>query len=85
MSGGEEDARGHENQFPHYRYGGMWKNKHADGGKLSAKKPKKVKKKQKERRAEREKTRTEGKEEDASVTNNDDSQDEEGHSVEAAT
>ena len=84
VSGGEEDARGYENQFPHYRYGGMWKNKHVDGGKLSAKKPKKVKKKQKERRAEREKNRAEGNEDDASVTN-DDSQDEEEGSVEAAT
>lgn len=54
-SGGEEDARGSEDQFPHYRYGGMWKNKHDDSSKMSAKKPKKVKEKQKERRAEREK------------------------------
>ena len=28
VSGGEVDARGHEDEFPFYRYGGMWKNKH---------------------------------------------------------
>lgn len=53
VSGGEEDARGMKNQYPHYRYGGMWKNRHADGP-TSAKKPQKVKERQKERRAERE-------------------------------
>ncbi|KAK4628741.1 hypothetical protein CLAFUW4_07689 [Fulvia fulva] len=47
VSGGEEDARGLENEFPHYRYGGI------------AKKPKKVKEKQKERRAKREKAASE--------------------------
>lgn len=25
VSGGEIDAKGHENEFPHYRYGGMCK------------------------------------------------------------
>lgn len=52
VSGGVEDARGLEGQFPHYRYGGMWKNKHPDGP-ISANKPKKVKARQKEQRAER--------------------------------
>ncbi|CAK4030840.1 hypothetical protein AB675_8021 [Lecanosticta acicola] len=54
VSGGVEDARGFEDEFPHYRYGGMWKNKHVDGAKMSAKKPKKVKQKQQEKRAEKE-------------------------------
>ncbi|KAK4499076.1 hypothetical protein PRZ48_009588 [Zasmidium cellare] len=44
VSGGEEDARGFEKEYPHYRYDGP----------TSAKKPQKVKEKQKERRAERE-------------------------------
>nr|POF04278.1 hypothetical protein CFP56_22033 [Quercus suber] len=52
VSGGEEDARGFEREHPFYRYGGMWKNKHADGP-TSAKKPKRVKKRQKELRAAR--------------------------------
>ncbi|KAL9532343.1 hypothetical protein SMMN14_04805, partial [Sphaerulina musiva] len=49
VSGGMEDARGREEEFPWYRYGGMWKNKHADGP-ISAKKPGKVKRRQKEER-----------------------------------
>lgn len=28
VSGGAVDAAGHEAEFPFYRYGGMWKNKH---------------------------------------------------------
>ncbi|KAK5089023.1 hypothetical protein LTR05_003247 [Lithohypha guttulata] len=52
VSGGVEDAKGFEAEHPYYRYGGMWKNKHADGP-LSAKKPKKVKDRQKLDRAER--------------------------------
>ncbi|QIX00763.1 hypothetical protein AMS68_006280 [Peltaster fructicola] len=40
VSGGEVDAKGHKDDFPFYRYGGMWKNRHADGP-LNAKKPKK--------------------------------------------
>lgn len=54
VSGGQEDARGFEAEYPHYRYGGMWKNKHADGP-ISAKKPEKVKKRQKEERAQQQK------------------------------
>lgn len=50
VSGGVEDAKGLEGQFPHYRYGGTWKNKHPDGP-ISAKKPKKVNARQKEERA----------------------------------
>ncbi|SMR60491.1 unnamed protein product [Zymoseptoria tritici ST99CH_3D1] len=49
VSGGQEDARGHEAEHPFYKYGGMWKNKHADGP-VSAKKPAKVKRRQKEGR-----------------------------------
>ncbi|PNS21363.1 Mediator of RNA polymerase II transcription subunit 14 [Sphaceloma murrayae] len=41
VSGGIEDGDGSN---PHYRYGGMWKNRHAD---VTAKKPKKVKERQK--------------------------------------
>jgi len=37
VSGGTIDAAGHEDELPHYRYGGMWKNKHEL---VSAKKPK---------------------------------------------
>jgi hypothetical protein len=37
VSGGAVDAAGHKDEFPHYRYGGMWKNKHEL---VSAKKPK---------------------------------------------
>ncbi|KAI5366612.1 hypothetical protein Slin14017_G042520 [Septoria linicola] len=55
VSGGQEDAKGFKTEFPHYRYGGMWKNKHADGP-LSAKKPGKVKRRQKEERAMKENT-----------------------------
>ncbi|KAF4556326.1 Hypothetical protein D9617_1g082020 [Elsinoe fawcettii] len=43
VSGGVEDGDG-SNKF--YRYGGMWKNRHAD---VTAKKPKKVKERQKAR------------------------------------
>ena len=39
MSGGAIDAKGHEDEHPHYRYGGMWKNRHEDGP-GNAKKPK---------------------------------------------
>ncbi|KAF9694986.1 hypothetical protein EKO04_007100 [Ascochyta lentis] len=46
VSGGVEDARGFEARFPWYRYGGMWKDRHADGP-VSAKKPRKVKARQK--------------------------------------
>ena len=45
VSGGFEDAKGHEDEFPYYRYGGMWKNRHADGA-TSAKKPRAVKERQ---------------------------------------
>jgi hypothetical protein len=38
VSGGVVDAAGHRDEFPHYRYGGMWKNKYEM---VSAKKPKK--------------------------------------------
>lgn len=38
MSGGTVEAAGHRDEFPHYRYGGMWKNKHEF---VSAKMPKK--------------------------------------------
>lgn len=64
VSGGEEDARGFEKEYPHYRYGGMWKNRHADGP-SSAKKPRKAKEEQKQRRTEREKVaiEVEGREE----------------------
>lgn len=27
VSGGEIDAKGHEEEHPYYRYGGMWKNR----------------------------------------------------------
>ena len=37
VSGGTIDAAGHRDEFPYYRYGGMWKNKHEM---VSAKKPK---------------------------------------------
>ncbi|KAF1920871.1 hypothetical protein BDU57DRAFT_439706 [Ampelomyces quisqualis] len=46
VSGGVEDAKGLEGEFPWYRYGGMWKDRSADGP-VSAKKPKKVKQRQK--------------------------------------
>ncbi|CAC9892480.1 hypothetical protein D6D02_09168 [Aureobasidium pullulans] len=52
VSGGVEDARGLNDQYPHYRYGGMWKNRNADGP-ISAKKPKKVKDRQKAERKAR--------------------------------
>ncbi|KAF1976863.1 hypothetical protein BU23DRAFT_13979 [Bimuria novae-zelandiae CBS 107.79] len=47
VSGGVEGARGLENEYPHYRYGGMWKDRSADGP-VSAKKPRKVKERRKE-------------------------------------
>ncbi|KAH6647733.1 hypothetical protein BKA67DRAFT_578417 [Truncatella angustata] len=47
VSGGVEDAKGLEERFPYYRYGGMWKDRHADGP-MSAKKPRKVKERQRE-------------------------------------
>ncbi|KAI2482048.1 hypothetical protein Ptr902_04815 [Pyrenophora tritici-repentis] len=47
VSGGIEDAKGMEDEYPHYRYGGMWKDRSADGP-VSAKKPKKVKERQRE-------------------------------------
>ncbi|KAF2828603.1 hypothetical protein CC86DRAFT_319541 [Ophiobolus disseminans] len=47
VSGGVEDAKGLEGEFPWYRYGGMWKDRSADGP-VSAKKPRKVKERQKE-------------------------------------
>jgi hypothetical protein len=56
VSGGVEDAKGLEGQFPWYRYGGMWKDRSADGP-VSAKKPRKVK----ERQREEERVRLEGK------------------------
>lgn len=40
VSGGEIDAKSCRDKHPYYRYGGMWKNRHADGP-LTAKKPKK--------------------------------------------
>lgn len=52
VSGGVEDAQGVKGQFPHYRYGGTWKNKHPDGP-ISAKKPKRVKARQREQKAKR--------------------------------
>ncbi|KAJ4379085.1 hypothetical protein N0V86_005126 [Didymella sp. IMI 355093] len=52
VSGGVEDARGFEGQYPHYRYGGMWKDRDADGP-TSAKKPRKVKERQKQQAAQR--------------------------------
>ncbi|KZM19457.1 uncharacterized protein EKO05_0003086 [Ascochyta rabiei] len=45
VSGGVEDARGFEGRYPRYRYGGMWKDRHADGP-VSAKKPGRVKERQ---------------------------------------
>ncbi|OSS45368.1 hypothetical protein B5807_10368 [Epicoccum nigrum] len=52
VSGGVEDAKGLEGEFPHYRYGGMWKDRAADGP-VSAKKPRKVKERQRAAQAER--------------------------------
>ena len=40
VSGGTVDAAGHKDEFPYYRYGGMWKNKHEG---VSAKKKRKGK------------------------------------------
>jgi hypothetical protein len=34
VSGGQEDAKGFESEFPHYRYGGMWKVWQASKGTL---------------------------------------------------
>ncbi|KAF1957684.1 hypothetical protein CC80DRAFT_48975 [Byssothecium circinans] len=45
VSGGVEDARGMEGQFPWYRYGGMWKDRSADD-RVSTKKSKKIKERQ---------------------------------------
>lgn len=42
-----EDAKSLKEEFPYYRYGGMWKDRSADGP-VSAKKPKKVKERQRE-------------------------------------
>ncbi|KAH0341310.1 hypothetical protein KCU83_g9661, partial [Aureobasidium melanogenum] len=53
VSGGVEDARGLEGKYPYYRYGGMWKDRSADGP-ISAKKPRKVKERQKEEMKKRE-------------------------------
>ncbi|RMZ69839.1 hypothetical protein GMOD_00008763 [Pyrenophora seminiperda CCB06] len=47
VSGGIEDARGMKDVYPHYRYGGMWKERGVDGP-VSAKKPRKVKERQRE-------------------------------------
>ncbi|KAF5851983.1 hypothetical protein GGP41_000729 [Bipolaris sorokiniana] len=47
VSGGVEDAKSLKEEFPYYRYGGMWKDRSADGP-VSAKKPKKVKERQRE-------------------------------------
>ena len=38
VSGGTVDAAGYKDEYPHYRYGGMWKNKHEG---VSAKKKRK--------------------------------------------
>lgn len=59
VSGGVEDAKGLEGQYPYYRYGGMWKNKHADGP-ISAKKPAKVKLRQKAERQARQEHKVDG-------------------------
>ncbi|KAH7400640.1 hypothetical protein DE146DRAFT_677389 [Phaeosphaeria sp. MPI-PUGE-AT-0046c] len=56
VSGGVEDAKGLEGEYPYYRYGGMWKDRSADGP-VSAKKPKKVKERQKGEMKEREKNK----------------------------
>ncbi|KAL1797825.1 hypothetical protein ACET3X_004431 [Alternaria dauci] len=53
VSGGIEDAKGMQDEYPYYRYGGMWKDRSADGP-VSAKKPKKVKDRQKEEMKARE-------------------------------
>ncbi|CAN9465209.1 unnamed protein product [Alternaria alternata] len=53
ISGGVEDAKGMQEEYPYYRYGGMWKDRSADGP-VSAKKPKKVKERQKEEMKARE-------------------------------
>jgi len=42
-----------QEEYPYYRYGGMWKDRSADGP-VSAKKPKKVKERQKEEMKARE-------------------------------
>ncbi|KAF2131634.1 MT-A70-domain-containing protein [Dothidotthia symphoricarpi CBS 119687] len=53
VSGGVEDARGMEAQFPWYVYGGMWKDRGPDGP-VSAKKPRRVKERQRVERRGRE-------------------------------
>ncbi|KAF7678593.1 hypothetical protein GT037_003974 [Alternaria burnsii] len=53
VSGGVEDAKGMQEEYPYYRYGGMWKDRSADGP-VSAKKPKKVKERQQEEMKARE-------------------------------
>ncbi|KAF1933445.1 uncharacterized protein M421DRAFT_854 [Didymella exigua CBS 183.55] len=52
VSGGIEDAKGLEGLYPYYRYGGMWKDRNADGP-TSAKKPRRVKERQRKEEAER--------------------------------
>ncbi|KAH8732422.1 hypothetical protein GQ44DRAFT_735332 [Phaeosphaeriaceae sp. PMI808] len=46
VSGVVEDVKGLIDECPWYRYGGMWKDRSADGP-INAKKPKKVKERQK--------------------------------------
>ncbi|KAH7077909.1 hypothetical protein BKA63DRAFT_274238 [Paraphoma chrysanthemicola] len=59
VSGGVEDAKGLREEYPFYRYGGMWKDRSADGP-VSAKKPRKVKERMKEEeRARQEEQRLE--------------------------
>ncbi|KAI5204557.1 hypothetical protein E4T39_03575 [Aureobasidium subglaciale] len=69
VSGGVEDAKGLDAQYPHYRYGGMWKNRNADGP-ISAKKPRKVKERQKKEMKAREdgKSADEGQSEEVDAT-----------------
>ncbi|KAF2107231.1 hypothetical protein BDV96DRAFT_589944 [Lophiotrema nucula] len=52
VSGGTEDARGLEEQYPYYRYGGMRKDRSADGP-VNAKKSRKVKARQRDEMGER--------------------------------
>ncbi|KAI4829548.1 hypothetical protein E4T44_09778 [Aureobasidium sp. EXF-8845] len=58
VSGGVEDAKGFEGKYPYYKYGGMWKDRSADGP-ISAKKPRKVKERQKEEMKKRESAKDE--------------------------
>jgi len=53
-----EDAKGFEGKYPYYKYGGMWKDRSADGP-ISAKKPRKVKERQKEEMKKRESAKDE--------------------------